>query len=493
MPRVMQTPFDHPQLWDGRARGIFLRHLHVGGAVATLGALFAFALRETTGSMGFELVVAVVLLAVIVVLAIPEVPARVDRRRNTVAWIVLALAWLLLLRVLLFAWSEPTMRVPLPQQLPGSDRTVTYLFVAQLIAILALLVVSRWTAAAVSFVALSLGAAFGAGIVIGVGLLLGDVGTRELRLPLGVSWAARVAAMLAMFVAFLLLVFAVVLTARRFGGRPPLPPLERARRAARRTDKVPAYTAVVMAVLVPLFVGATIVVVAIDQGWADELARDTSGPAWRGLTVLGGRIIALFALGLLLLARASFRNRALRRQVGIAWDIATFWPRHAHPLAPPCYAERAVPELSQRVAYLTSGDPHDDDPNFTTNPVVVSAHSQGSVIAAAALLRQGQAVDRIVLVTYGSPLDRLYTRYFPAYFGPETTRVLAHRLDGRWVNLFRTTDPIGGPVEAAALDWDVPVRVHNGDVEGHSHYLQETMYSDAIAQSEFWLSGRLYA
>ena len=61
------------------------------------------------------------------------------------------------------------------------------------------------------------------------------------------------------------------------------------------------------------------------------------------------------------------------------------------------------------------------------------------------------------------------------------------------MNLYRTTDPIGGPVHAAALDWTVPVHVHNGRVEGHSHYLQDTWYSDAIAQSEFWLTGRLYA
>jgi hypothetical protein len=290
-----------------------------------------------------------------------------------------------------------------------------------------------------------------------------------------------------------LVVYAAVLTARRFAGVPPLPPLERARRAARRTDRVPLYTAVVMSILVPLLVGATAIVVAIDRGWADGLAKDTNGPAWRGLTVVGGRLIAAFAVGLMWLARASFKSRRLRRQVGIVWDIATFWPRHAHPLAPPCYAERAVPELGQRIAYLTSGDPAHDEPGFHKSDIVVSAHSQGSVIAAAALLRQGQAVDRVTLVTYGSPIDRLYARYFPADFGKTTTRTLAHRLEHRWVNLFRETDPIGGHINAAALDWNVPVHVDHGRVEGHSHYLNESYYSDAITQSELWLTGRLYA
>jgi hypothetical protein len=30
--------------------------------------------------------------------------------------------------------------------------------------------------------------------------------------------------------------------------------------------------------------------------------------------------------------------------VGVVWDVGTFWPRSAHPLAPPSYAELAVPQ-----------------------------------------------------------------------------------------------------------------------------------------------------
>jgi pimeloyl-ACP methyl ester carboxylesterase len=173
------------------------------------------------------------------------------------------------------------------------------------------------------------------------------------------------------------------------------------------------------------------------------------------------------------------------------WDIATFWPRHAHPLAPPCYAERAVPELGSRIAELTNGDPASTDPRVRTSPVIVSAHSQGSAIAVAALLRQGQAVDRVALITYGSPLDRLYRRYFPAFFPLNTTAVLADRLDHRWINLYRVTDPIGGPVEAAGeCDWEVPL---HHPLEGHGGYMREPYYRDALTTAQQWLSGRLSA
>ncbi len=50
-------------------------------------------------------------------------------------------------------------------------------------------------------------------------------------------------------------------------------------------------------------------------------------------------------------------------------------------------------------------------------------------------------------LTYGSPLRRLYGRWFPAYFGPVPLRAL-HRQVDCWRNLWRATDPIGGPVIA---------------------------------------------
>jgi hypothetical protein len=143
----------------------------------------------------------------------------------------------------------------------------------------------------------------------------------------------------------------------------------------------------------------------------------------------------------ILLLRRGWRNLGARRHIGVVWDISTFWPRAYHPLAPPSYAERAVPELQLRLRRL-----HDSGER-----VVIAAHSQGTIIAAAALVQSHarKADDLVALVTFGSPLTTLYGWAFPAYFnqevlhqltplgGTEVTRLYA------WRNTYSPTDYIG--------------------------------------------------
>ena len=82
----------------------------------------------------------------------------------------------------------------------------------------------------------------------------------------------------------------------------------------------------------------------------------------------------------------------------------------------------------------------------TAGRLVISGHSQGSVLAAAAAWQLGPAVrTRVALLTFVSPLERLYGRWFPAPFGPAALSSL-HREVDCWRNLYRLTDPIGGPV-----------------------------------------------
>lgn len=151
-----------------------------------------------------------------------------------------------------------------------------------------------------------------------------------------------------------------------------------------------------------------------------------------GSWLVGAGVVALVALG-----RRAYRDTSARRTVGILWDVGTFWPRAAHPFAPPCYAERAVPDLSWRMATWTEA---------TGGRIVLSGHSQGSVLSAAAVWQLDPAVRRrVALLTYGCPLARLYGRWFPAHFGPARLRDL-HRDMHTWSNLWRRTDPIGGPV-----------------------------------------------
>ncbi|MEZ0094694.1 hypothetical protein [Streptacidiphilus sp. EB129] len=159
------------------------------------------------------------------------------------------------------------------------------------------------------------------------------------------------------------------------------------------------------------------------------------------LQSLGGWLVGAFALALVGLGRAAYSQVGTRRTVGVCWDIGTFWPRAAHPFAPPCYAERAVPDLEWRIRTWLNGDP--------ARRLVLSGHSQGTVLAAAVVWQLDPGTRaRVALLTYGCPLRRLYGRFFPAFMGPDDLGRL-HGYAPRWRNLFRVTDPIGGPVRVA--------------------------------------------
>jgi hypothetical protein len=154
--------------------------------------------------------------------------------------------------------------------------------------------------------------------------------------------------------------------------------------------------------------------------------------------------VTLLPVGLAAGLYGGLRNPNLRRSIGVVWDVITFWPRHFHPFAPPCYGERLVPQLKYRLEYLT-----ELDHQRGCGRVLLSAHSQGSVVAAATLLQvDPQACERIALFTYGSPLEILYKRLFPAYFGGGVISAIEQRLlQGNirvpWRHFYCRTDPIG--------------------------------------------------
>ena len=169
------------------------------------------------------------------------------------------------------------------------------------------------------------------------------------------------------------------------------------------------------------------------------------GPHWfmlvtKWATDTGAAISGLVVIGLALLIGTTYRGAGPRKILGIVWDLATFWPRGAHPFAPPCYAERVVPHVVTRVSGLA--------PQL----VILSGHSQGSLIcvAAVAQLRSSRRTS-VHLVTFGTQLDRLYGRVFPAIIGPLQRDRIATMLgpgDGttRWTSLHRPTDPLGWEV-----------------------------------------------
>lgn len=205
-------------------------------------------------------------------------------------------------------------------------------------------------------------------------------------------------------------------------------------------------------------------------------------------TTAGTFLVGAFALWLVALGRSAYRDAGKRRTVGILWDLGTFWPRAAHPFAPPCYCERTVPEIVQRIEQLKAGG----------GRVVVSAHSQGTVIALAALLQLRGRSGGVALLTYGSPLHRFYARAFPHFFGLPVLGYARQMLGGRWVNLYRRSDPIGGPVTCA--DADVPATAKEPDrrlrdpafakpehafdwpvSRGHSGYDHDPAFAETVA------------
>ncbi|WP_454295163.1 hypothetical protein [Salana multivorans] len=179
---------------------------------------------------------------------------------------------------------------------------------------------------------------------------------------------------------------------------------------------------------------------ALGQVWAEQSAGPFRFLAWAALALPPAVLILVATL---------WRNQNLRRIVGVAFDVGTCLPRSFHPFAPPSYSERAVPELGERINRLVANG----------GRVIVAAHSQGSVLSACVLAREGllsrQARTRIALVSYGSPLTTLYRWAFPTVFTQEVLDALAVDLvppddeaaRARWRNVCYRTDYIGGRVE----------------------------------------------
>ncbi|MBA0052584.1 hypothetical protein E0L36_17335 [Streptomyces sp. AJS327] len=209
---------------------------------------------------------------------------------------------------------------------------------------------------------------------------------------------------------------------------------------AELTDRAPWLVGTVA--LIALLLGGVAVLGTLLTGKTPGGAADGAPALIDGaadtVQALGSWMIGFAFLAFLTWGRRAYRDASARRTIGILWDVGTFWPRAAHPFAPPCYAERAVPDLAWRMATWTRQQPG--------GRLVISGHSQGSVLAASAAWQLDPVTRRqIALLTYGSPLERLYGRWFPAYFGPAALRTLHGDVDC-WRNLWRSTDPIGGAV-----------------------------------------------
>ena len=507
----IHTPLEDRAMWNGRATVRRLRAVHVATA-ATLPGVFALATVGWRAAWPF-LVPQLVLLAAMVILVIvpapwsrqtPAVDSPVDReqkqrqrageRRDRWHWmprIALVLTAVALVSVFTAATVEPA------GTLPWLVVTVQGLFVGQaglLLALLGICVRLARRAAqvrkeepsagapdpadrpldirpawhglampAVAMLAWVLAGGFSAGVVLRTAQILGTPVARgqpsgepyPLVVPTAYQWAA--VATLALGIVALVV---GVLAWRRLGRSAALvsmePTVERAYGAAARANpqrrdeiakawaRATALRGEIERALGVLLVLTVVVLVAGVVGFAfygPRLLSEASPVVTVASLALTGFVLLLLAVG-----RQAYRSAATRRTVGILWDLGTFWPRAVHPLAPPCYAERALPDLMLRLRHLT-----------TAGRVLLSCHSQGSVLGAAMLLQVERPVSaRTALLTYGSPLARLYGRFFPVYFSRQALTRLGvfvsddpadtGRTAWRWRNLHRPSDPIGGAV-----------------------------------------------
>ncbi|WP_026424485.1 membrane protein [Actinokineospora inagensis] len=166
-------------------------------------------------------------------------------------------------------------------------------------------------------------------------------------------------------------------------------------------------------------------------------------PRWMDpLPTLGILTLGALVVTLVRAVYTAAQEAKVGRRLGVIADLASFWPREAHPTVPPCYALKVAPELAARVVE------HLKDPNTR---VVLTGHSQGSLLVAVTAARLMESLNeperqRIGLVTVGSQLQWAYPRAFPAAVPHESLAELAQRLGTRWRSLCRGTDPLGGAV-----------------------------------------------
>lgn len=510
----VRTPLEDRRMWNGRGPVRRLRSLHITAALTVIAVFLLAPLLDRpergpnalldgrnweAGAMFFRsscLVLALLVLACVVVwVAVPGTGRRerpngmVENSSESDFYRVLPWAALALVvgAAVAASWGSNGARTPAASQLPWEVAWIHMLFLAQAVMLAALLVSQLFTSkrdkappapnlprqpwggfvqTGVAFLGWALAGALAAGLMLRVAEILGAPAAAyrrgreqaQLIVPDVYFWAGTGAAVLVLAAVGIGTVSWLVQSGvRRSAAREVAKayPASQSdpRRAAdiatawaraqllestgRKTLGILLTTAAAVAVV-------GIVVYVVDSSFVTDQ---------RWLVLLANLVLSAAFVGLLWAGRQAYKSPRFRRTVGILWDIGTFWPRETHPLAPPCYAERTVPDLLKRLEYLAGGD----EPT-KRGKVILSCHSQGSVIGAAVILQTTADTNRDVrMLTYGSPLTRLFVRFFPAFFNAESLDRIGGLLTPedapalwRWRNLYRPTDPIGSWVVAPA-------------------------------------------
>lgn len=449
----------HPEFWQQAGVGHRLGIVHVAAGFATIGLTLVGVVQTTSDGRLFGLPT-----IMLVLLALTAGLVGTLRFPVLVRWALLGAAISSVAAAMALTW--PVTGAWELSKGPTADLD-QWLFSAQ-IAVIALFVLATWVARrarpvpergsvarwllppALMVGAVGLIAAFGNGFTIAVAALLGNAGPRSGdgmasgavgTIVYGQSaglvasiFVLALAAMAIVTIGFYLRDRASVAAISSIVGEydPAITPalatrIRRGRALARLPDRAPEILGAGVITLVGIL---GVLLVRSGGRLEDPVFADTLRPIHGFSSAI---LLALPVVGAFLIFQA-YRKPGWRRVVGIIWDVTTFWPRWFHPFAPPSYGERAIPDLERRLTQIgASGE-----------RIVVSAHSQGSLLAASSLAVAPTAGT--ALVTHGSPLHRLYARFFPEYLGGGFSSRLRDRLEGRWINLYRLSDYIGGPV-----------------------------------------------
>lgn len=303
-----------------------------------------------------------------------------------------------------------------------------------------------------------------------------------------------------------------------------------ARRFAGRAHRAEPALALFVGLGVLAVLAATVVSVT---AWPDDLDPDGEEGTVRKAISTGAIVLAALAV-LLFGALIGGGIRSKARPFGLLWDLVAVLPRAAHPFGPPCYAERAVPELVDRCEWWLRKDEADlggsDKKGWERrrgDRIVLSAHSLGGVLAVATVFAMADRASvtqphPVRLLTYGTQLRAYFGRLFPELIGPRvlgtppvgaarfwavdpwkteagrtTTAApdgdtLIDRLGGasRWRSLWRRTDYLGFPAESyvateGGIDWPADEVDQTGylvEVLTHSHYFRTPEYQAAFEE-----------
>ena len=516
-PSAGNWRLSEPGFWKGSLLVRRQRAIHAAAALAAAALLVARPASHPVWAQRTALLFAVAVLAVaIAVIASP----LSDRHKVTVAsggpendapigwwcWVLLAAGGIAIVgAAAVSGWTNHS-KDPQYQMFPGVSGFLLWLLIAQLALLLVFgLVVALLAhraprpgdgfrpyfgghlAALIALLAFLLGGLLSAAINLGVAGLLGTAVPGRLVLPpapgnsLYVPWAlyAFGAAALGALAGALVAGPSLYLRYRKnwklFNGRAGFP-LVAGDYGDQATDAAPGNSKkVAKAWAVGLLAddaaravawlvgGGLIVLLAVETTALVMAARADRLPTTVGFLHEIGSIVSLviaaLAAWLVGLLRSAYSDPAKRKTIGALWDVATFWPRAAHPFAPPCYGERAIPEVVDRVLLLLGhgqafpGQQELADQYRLTvecGPVLLTGYSQGSIIApAVAAQLPTQVLDKpgFALLTLACPARRLYGRAFPSYFGQQHLEQLRSllRRDGHeyWRNAVRRSDYIG--------------------------------------------------